>query len=1314
MNSPTPAHGSQTTDWTPLTEAQAGLWYAQRLDPDNPIFNTGHCTDIHSPLDLDCFSRAVNQALDEAQALALRMADLPDGPAQRIDPAHRPQLEVRDLSRDPQGRANAQAWLGHDLAQPIDPTRDPLARHVLFILGPAHYLWYQRVHHLAADGYGMALIEGRSMQLYRALTTDGKTQDRPLAPITELWDEARRYDESPRRAQDRAFWLDTMRDAEPAASLASTPALSDHHCLRVEHDAPKDLIDALRALEAAAEVSWPDILGALTAAYITRHTGQSECIVGMPYMGRLGSTGARIVATVMNVVPWRARIDEDIDLKDFLANSERSLRAIRHHSRYRGEQLRRDLGLLDGMRRLHGPIINILPFDAPYGQAGLDARQTVLCTGPVEDLTFSFRAGSDAGGLRIEIEANPKLYTTEQITQHLARLTTFLGAALHAERLVDVPTLTPEEHQRWTHTANDTAHPVPDTSLWALIEAQLKSSPEHIGLVYGDQQLSYGQIDAQTAAVAAQLHANGVRRADLVAVAMPRSPELVLSLLAILRAGAAYLPLDLDQPTARLAQIVGGAQPRLLLGDPALAASLQLAGLRPEPADAPHTAVPMPAAQPEDPAYVIYTSGSTGEPKGVVVGHAAIVNRLVWMRTHYNVVPDDRILQKTPATFDVSVWEFFLPFISGARLVLAPPEAHKDPAWLCRLVREHGISILHFVPAMLAAILDEPDAQSLAARLVFCSGEALPAVIRDRFHQTIRAELHNLYGPTEAAVDVSYWPAHAGDRSQPVPIGYPVWNTALYILDQHLRPVPCGVPGQLYLAGRQLAQGYLGRPDLSAQRFIPNRWPEHGPRMYATGDIAARREDGAVVYLGRSDHQVKLRGQRIELGEIETAVARHPAIRQIVALVREDRPGDQMLVAYLVPASHARPEANVLNTYASNLLPTYMVPGAWVWLDALPVTANGKLDRKALPAPHAHTQAGGRMPATTTERLVASNFREVLECAQAIRADDDFFALGGHSLLAAKLALRLRIALGIPLSLGALFEHPTSARLAAYLDARGARETGSEGFGPIIALRPAMPGTPSLFCIHPAGGLAWCYGGLARALAPERGVHGIQARTLALDGTPSQTSLAAMATDYVDTIVALQPEGPYHLAGWSVGGIIAQVIAAELQQRGLQVGALALLDAYPCDAWRDQAEPPPEAIYKALLHIAGADPDALPASTLSRDGVIAYLRQGGHPLGELSDERLDAVFELVEHNNRLVRAHHHQPYTGTALHFRAALDHAGTGLHPDLWRPWLPNLEQHDLPALHAHLTGPQAVARIAPILATHMHHAESVSRSHS
>ena len=1302
MIPPEPAAATRALSWAPLTEAQEGLWYAQRLDPANPIFNPAHCTTLRSALDVPRFVQAVNQALDEAQALSLRFEDRPDGPVQALDPARTPRLEVRDLRADPQAEEHAWAWIRADLARPVDPVAEPLARQVLFLCGPALALWYQRVHHLAADGYGMALIEGRAMRLYG--TPDGAAAEPALAPLAPVWAEDQAWRSGEARSRAREFWLAQCAGRMPAASLAAGTALSAHTCLREEHPAPADLVDALRALEIAADVSWPDILTTLGAAYVARHLSPEACVVGVPAMGRLGSRSARAVATIMNVVPWVCELDESSPMADLLMAAARDLRGLRRHSRYRAEHLRRDLALPGGLPRLHGPILNVLPFDAPYAAAGLDASQAVLCTGPVEDLTFSFRAAPDGAGLRIEVEANPHLYTAAQARAHLARLTVFLGAALRAPRLADAPTLTPWEHERWALAPNRTAHPVPEGTLWSRIQAQLRARPDHVGLEDAEGTWTYADIDAWTAAADRRLRAAGAGPGARVAVALPRSARRVLCLLAILRSGAAYLPLDPRQPPARLRGILEDSQACALVGPAALceglaARPLSLAELAAEDAGAP--GLPQgPAAGPEDPAYVIYTSGSTGAPKGVIVPHAAIVNRLEWMRAHYAIGPADRILQKTPATFDVSVWELFLPFLSGARLVVAPPDAHRDPAWLCRLVRSHRITVMHFVPSMLAAILEEPSAQGLRARLVFCSGEALPAALRDRFHRTIQAGLHNLYGPTEAAVDVSYWAADAADDSRPVPIGWPVWNTGLHVLDERLRPVPPGTPGQLYLSGRQLAIGYLGRPDLTAERFIaapPGL--EAGDRLYATGDLATRRRDGAVAYLGRLDHQVKLRGQRIELGEIEAILAARPEVAQVAVLAREDRPGHALLAAYVVAESGYEADPDILAAHAAAHLPDYMVPTAWVVLPSLPVTANGKLDRRALPAPAQDRPRGGRPPHTAAERRVAEGFRAILDLPGTPGADDDFFALGGHSLLAARLALWLRDG-ERDLSLGTVFQYPTVARLAAHLEARALEPAGTPqaGFGPVVTLREAE-GRPALFCIHPAGGLSWCYGTLARALATPRTVHGLQAAALALDGTAPPASLAEMARDYADRVQALQSAGPYHLAGWSVGGILAHAVAAELQARGQAVGVVALLDAYPCDAWRDRPEPAPEDLYKALLHIAGADPQALPPERLNRAGVVDFLRTGGHPLGELSDARLDAVFDTVAHTNRLVRAHRHTPYAGEALHFQAALDHVDSGLSPQSWHAHVGALAVHAVPATHAALPAAEATGRIAPIL---------------
>ena len=779
-----------------------------------------------------------------------------------------------------------------------------------------------------------------------------------------------------------------------------------------------------------------------------------------------------------------------------------------------------------------------------------------------------------------------------------------------------------------------------------------------------------------------------------------------MALVAILRAGLAYLPLDLAQPEARIDRILASAEPHLVLARKE--DSARFAGkaevLAPDdwpasPSGTSTAGTPLAGPAPEDAAYVIYTSGSTGEPKGVVIEHRAIVNRLEWMRVHYGFSPADRILQKTPATFDVSVWEFFLPLLTGACLVVAPPEAHRDPVVLARIIREEAITTAHFVPSMLAAFLAEPSARGLALARVFCSGEELPADLRDRFHRTLTAELHNLYGPTEAAVDVSYWPAGEGDRSLPVPIGFPVWNTRLYVLDERRRPQPPGVPGHLYLGGVQLARGYLGRADLTAERFLPDPF-RPGERIYATGDLALWRPDGAVVFLGRSDHQVKIRGLRIELGEIEAAVMASGLVRQAGILAREDR-GATRIVAYVVPEPGA--DLSALKAQVAAKVPDYMVPSAFVSLDALPVNANGKLDRAALPAPD-FSGTGARVPQTPTEKRLAALFAEQLGLAAPVFAEDDFFSLGGDSLAAVALLLRVRESFGRDPGLGALFAQPSVEGFARLIEAE--EGAGDAGLGPLVTLAEGDVSRPPLFVIHPAGGISWCYGRLARALDPRRAVYGVQAPALAPDvATPE--SLEALAADYVERIRAVRPHGPYHLLGWSVGGIIAQAMAVRLRETGAAVGLVAMLDSYPADVWRGEPDPGEDGALKALLAIAGHDPDRLPALALNRASVLAFLRASDSPLGRLPDAALDGVVRVVAGNNRLVRGHFHRRFDGTLTHFRAALDHQGRDLTPEQWRPYAGRVEVVEVPALHAYLTGPEATAVIAPVVSRRLEDAD-------
>jgi len=1281
----------------PLTEAQAGLWYAQRLASDNPAFNTAHALWIDGSLDIEAFARAADQAMRETPALCLRMRETADGPRQWIDPAHLPRLSVIDLSAEADPEAAAREAMTRDRHTPVDPSRDRLALQCLYLLGGDRAVWYLRVHHLATDGYGMALLTERACALY-ADAAAGPA----FASFGGVLAEDAAYRASDKRSVDAAYWRDTLAGMPAATGLGGGFAHAAHDCVRHVESLDTGFRDGLARAAAAIGQPWPDVLTALTAAYCQRFGGQGEAVVGVPFMGRLGSTSARVPAMVMNVLPLRVPAMPDASVADFMQAMVRTLLRGRRHGRYRGEQLRRDLGLIGGQRRLHGPMINVQPFYRPTVLAGTQVTLDILGTGPVDDITLGFR-GDGTQVLDLEIEANPDLYTAADVAAHATRLRTFLAAAfdiaLRPEaRLDDVPLATAIESTRTLFDFNATSQPVPDTTLVALIEATMVATPDAIALEFEGASLSYRDLDARSRALAQALLARGAAADTVVAVALPRSLELVIALVATLRAGAAYLPMDLGHPVERRVRILRSAQPVALLAHADDGIDWPDATPRLAPQDWPQQPDDraLPTVAPTHAAYVIYTSGSTGEPKGVVVEHRAIVNRLDWMRAHYGITAGDRILQKTPATFDVSVWEFFLPMLAGATLVVAAPDAHRDPVAIARLIREARITTLHFVPSMLAAFLAAPEARGLVIRRVFVSGEALDADLRDRFHQTLHGELHNLYGPTEAAVDVSFWPASADDASRPVPIGFPVWNTRLYVLDARMRALPPGVVGDLYLGGVQLARGYLGRDDLTAERFLDDPHLS-GERIYRTGDLARWRDDGAVEFLGRSDHQVKLRGLRIELGEIEAAIVASGMASQAAVIVREDRAGDRRLVGYLQPTPAF--DAAGLRASVATQVPDYMAPAAFVALDHWPVTANGKLDRDALPAPA--FEAGAFVsPRTPTEATLAALFADALG-VERVGADTDFFAAGGDSLLAVHLLLAIQQRFGRDPGLGALFATPSVEGLAALLDA-GAGEQPDHGLAPMIPLAQGDPRRAPLFVVHPAGGIAWCYRELARTLAPARSVHGLQSP--ALDpAQPLPDSIDALAAEYAARVVVLQPDGPVHLLGWSVGGILAQAMAVHLRGLGRTVGVLALLDAYPSEVWRAEPEPDAIAALRALLAIAGYDPDAYP-ELRTREAIVDFLRRGDSALGNLPGEVLDGVVRAVTDTNRLVRLHHHRRFDGALLHVRAGNDHADrTNLQSALWAPHAAQVESIELPFLHAELTGRDATARIAPLIAARL-----------
>ena len=1277
----------------PLTSAQLGMWYAQCLDPLSPAQNTAECLLIDGRLDPELFAAALRQVTAEADALRVRIEDTPDGPRQRIQTCVELPFTVRDLRAGADAEKQAEACMRADLAEPCDLAAGPLFRHALFRVGEERWLWYQRVHHLVMDGYGYSLLVRRTAEVYSALARGAEPGPRTFGTLADLVASDMAYRSSDAFTADRAHWMAAFAGRPDPPRLAGRSALPSRTFRRSTTHLASEATQRLRELAARQRASWPDVLIAAQALYTARATGRSDIILGLPMMGRMGSVALRVPGMVMNVLPLRLTVTPESTFAELVRQVVLGVREARRHQRYRYEDIRRDLGLLGENRGLVGPLVNVMPFDYGVDFAGAPARARNLSAGPVDDLTVNIYDRADGRGLRIDHDGNPTLYNAAELAAHQRRFRTLV------ERLIDAnpdlplathPVATPDELTLVLDKFNQTTHTVPPTTLIGPIEAQAARTPNATALEYGDASLTYAELNARANRLAHHLQSCGAGPGTVAAVSVPRSVELIVALLAVLKAGAAYLPLDPDYPAARLAYMLQDAAPVCAVTDHA--------DRLPKDTGTPLVVLdgldvsgylwtnPPRALTPAHPAYVIYTSGSTGRPKGVVVPHSAIDNRLRWMQHEYRLTAGDRVLQKTPSSFDVSVWEFFWPLREGATLVVAEPGGHKDPAYLARMIREQAVTTCHFVPSMLQVFLADPGTAGCrdVLRRVFCSGEALPRETVGLFGRALPGvELHNLYGPTEAAVDVTYH-ACAPDATGPVPIGRPVWNTRLYVLDPAGQPCPVGLPGELCLAGQQLADGYLNRPELTATRFVADPFGEPGSRMYRTGDLARWMKNGEVEYLGRTDHQVKLRGQRIELGEIESALAAQPGVDGACALVREDR-----LVGYVT--GDADPAS--LRAALARELPEHMVPSAVVVLGAFPLSPNGKLDRHALPDPVFN--GGGRKPATAREETLTRLFAEVLGVERA-GVDDAFFDLGGTSLRAVHLVTRIRAELGTELTIGSLFQAQTPAALAARIDA--ADPAAGDALDVVLPLR-AQGDRPPLFAFHPAGGISWCYAGLTASLGTDQPVFGIQARGLVGD-EPLPRTLQQEAADYVTRIRAVRPHGPYRLLGWSVGGILAHIVAILLQRAGEEVELLALLDAFPAEQWRERPAPEEGDALTAVLRMAGFDR----TTERTREDVLATLRRAGSPLAHLTDHTLSRIVDIVPNHARMMRAHEHGRYEGDALFFTAAAPRAEDWLTRAAWRPHISGaIVNHDLDCTHPQLMRDQHLDKVASILAARL-----------
>ena len=1038
-------------DAYPLTPVQEGMLFHALYAPGSQAYFNQVTLSLRGPVDADALRAAWAGAV--ARHAVLRTAFVWEGverPLQAVHGAAGVEVEVADWSRESRAwqREERARWLAADRARGFDLSAPPLMRAALLRTAGDESELVWSYHHLLLDGWSAPLLLADVFALYRAARTGLDAALPPAAPFRGYVEWLAALDVAP----FEAFWR-----TELAGVTAPTPLGADRRALppaaraaggTAERRLSPVVTAGLRSWARRQGLTLNTLVQGAWALLLSRYSGERAVVFGVTLAGRPAELEGveGWVGLFINTLPLRVPVDGGAPLAGWLAGVQARAAALQGQESTPLAEIHRWSEVAPGEPLFESIVVfESYPVDAALegGAHGfeVDGWDNVARTHyPLTLLALP------AARLVLRLDYDGARFTpaaAEAMAGHLAALLEGM-AAIPDARLRDLPLLGADERARVVSAWNDTARGYPVATLPALFAAQAARTPDAPAVVAEEGALSYAELDAASNRLARYLARLGAGVESRVAVAMERSVDLPVALLGVMKTGAAYVPIDPSYPAERIAYMLGDCGASVVLTQSRLAAGLPATDARVIAVDGDGDRISLESAEPfgspataESLAYVIYTSGSTGRPKGAMNAHGGAANRLLWMQDAYGLGADDVVLQKTPFSFDVSVWELFWPLLTGAKLVMARPGMHGDPAYLAVVIERERVTTIHFVPPMLGAFLDAGVAGRCGSlRRVVCSGEALPYETVERFIAALPGTgLHNLYGPTEAAVDVTYWRVEANDR-RAVPIGRPVANTQVYVVDRELEPAPIGIPGELLIGGAQVGRGYLGRPALTAEKFVPDPFSAiPGARLYRTGDLARWNEEGEVEFAGRMDHQGKVRGFRIEPGEIEAVLGAHPAVRDAVVLVREDAPGERRIVAYVTGGA----SAEELREHLRARLPEHMVPAAFVALDALPLSPNGKVDRRALPAPGWSGAGEYVAPRTPAEAALAGLFAEVLR-VERVGATDGFFALGGDSILSLQVVARAHRA-GLRLTPRQVFEHPTVRELAA---AAAAAEPGAE------------------------------------------------------------------------------------------------------------------------------------------------------------------------------------------------------------------------------------------------------------------------------
>ncbi|MFD9396893.1 amino acid adenylation domain-containing protein [Streptomyces sp. NPDC060000] len=1192
----------------PLAAAQQRLWFLDRWNPGSAAYNAPLALRLTGPLDPAVLGRAISAVVERHEILRTRYGSADGLPHQIVeDPAPVP-LDLTDLRELPgeEREKHVTELIAEGAGRPFDLAAGPVLRASLFRLADEEHVLLLNIHHIATDGWSTAIVSREIMARYAAEAA-GLPDPLPPLPVQfadyAVWQ--RRRLAEPSFDNRLAYWTERL-DGLPVLDFPSDrprPKQPTGAGSVRESRLPARLQQAMVALARSERVTVLTVALAAFQTLLSRHTGQDDVVVGSVVSGRTEPETEPLVGFFANTLVLRTDLSGEPTFRELLARTnETVVGGLMHQDVPFGRlvdalQPEREAG--------RNPLFQIsftLQNAAADGEdlGGLRIEQVPLIVGTARfDLAFQLTE-VPGEGYRVWIEYSTELFDGERIDRLIGHYGRILEAVVAdpGTPIGRIELLDDAERHQLVHGENrtDREYETADSALHQLFERQADLHPARPAVRFRGSTLTYGELDTRANQLAHHLRGLGVGRESRVGILMERGPELIVTQLAILKAGGAYVPLDPVHPENRLGYMLERAGSTLVVTEGALGEVLpgtvrRLDWRAADFLDAlergPRTRPDLPV-HPRNLAYVIFTSGSTGKPKGVLVEHRSAVNFTASAVEMFGLTPDDRMLQFANPAFDVSVFEIHSALASGATLVMAPRATLLDPVSLAALLRAEHVTTADIPPSVLA-VLDAAELPDL--RNLFVGLEPFPGDLVDRWRDGGRRAFHNGYGPTETTVaSVDHLCGPQNGSASP-PIGRPLANQYAYVLDPFGRPAPRGVAGELWIGGLGLSRGYAGSPGATAERFLPDPFARPGSRMYRTGDLALRRGDGELEFFGRADTQVKIRGLRIEPSEIEQVLSRHAEVRQAAVVVLDAPPEGPRLVAYVVPAPGARPEPAALRAHLAEDLPPYMLPSAFVTLDALPLTPNGKLDRKRLPEPEQRARKDRQAPATGTERAVAGIWAGLLPDREFAR-DDNFFMVGGNSLQATRLLARVEEVLGAEIQLRQLFTHATVEQLAGLVDAvRGsaapnpsATDGGSpatrDASGPAAAAAPVVLAAggerPVFFCIHPSGGSVAPYVPLAAGLHPEQPLYALEApRLSAGEADP----VAALAAAHAGTIRAAQPVGPYYLGGWSTGGALAFETAHALRATGAEIAVIALLDT---DVPPELAEPPSTARALAL------------------------------------------------------------------------------------------------------------------------------------